>query len=72
MVALTVFAAQAVSAETESFDRQQAGAAPAGWQTGVTGRGAARWAVHPDASAPSAPHVLQQSGVGAFPWIVRA
>jgi len=23
-------------------------------------------------SAPSAPHVLQQSGVGAFPWIVRS
>ena len=24
-----------------------------------------------DASAPSVPHVLQQSGVGSFPWIVR-
>jgi hypothetical protein len=72
MVALTVFAAQAASAETENFDRQQAGAAPAGWQAGVTGRGAGRWAVQPDASAPSAPHVLQQSGVGAFPWIVRS
>jgi hypothetical protein len=62
MVALTVFAAQAAVAQTENFDNNQAG---------VTGRRAARWAVRPDASAPSAPHVLQQSGTGAFPWIVR-
>lgn len=72
MIAMTVFAAQAAHAETENFDRSQPGAMPAGWRAGVTGRGAARWAVRQDASAPSAPHVLQQSGVGAFPWIVRA
>ena len=72
MVAMTVFAAQAAYAQTENFDSQQAGATPAGWQAGVTGRGAARWAVRQDASAPSAPHVLQQSGVGSFPWIVRS
>ena len=71
MVALTVFAAQAAVAQTENFDNNQAGAMPPGWQAGVTGRGVARWAVRPDASAPSAPHVLQQSGTGAFPWIVR-
>ena len=72
MVALTVFAAQAARAETENFDAQQPGAVPPGWQAGVTGRGAARWEVRKDASAPSAPHVLQQSGVGSFPWIVRS
>ena len=71
MVALTVFAAQAAVAQTENFDNNRAGAMPPGWQAGVTGRGVARWAVRPDASAPSAPHVLQQSGTGAFPWIVR-
>ena len=72
MVALTVFAAQAAQAETENFDKQQAGAMPAGWQAGVTGRGTARWDVRQDASAPSAPNVLRQFGVGAFPWIVRS
>jgi hypothetical protein len=71
MAAMTVFAAQAAFAQTENFDNSQAGAMPSGWQAGVTGRGAGRWAVRPDASAPSAPHVLQQSGAGAFPWIVR-
>jgi len=71
VAALTVFAAQAVSAQTENFDDAQADAMPSGWQAGVTGRGAPRWAVRQDASAPSVPHVLQQSGVGAFPWIVR-
>ena len=43
MVALTVFAAQAACAETENFDSKQAGAMPAGWLSGVTGHGAARW-----------------------------
>ena len=54
------------------FDGDQAGSLPAGWTQGVTGRGAARWVVHADASAPSAPHVLEQSGVGSFPWVVRS
>ena len=72
MAALTVLTAQAASAQTENFDASQAGTVPPGWQAGVTGRGSARWAVQQDASAPSAPHVLQQSGVGAFPWIVRS
>ena len=72
MTMLTILAGQAAEAHTENFDAWQAGAVPAGWQAGVTGRGTARWAVRQDASAPSAPHVLQQSGVGAFPWIVRS
>ena len=71
MAAMTVFTAQVASAQTENFDNSQAGAMPPGWQAGVTGRGNARWAVRQDASAPSAPHVLQQSGTGTFPWIVR-
>ena len=47
-----------------------AGASLTGWQQGVTGRGAARWTVEQDDSAPSRPNVLRQSGVGSFPWIV--
>ena len=46
------------------------GASLAGWQQGVTGRGAARWTIEKDDSAPSKPNVLKQSGVGNFPWIV--
>ena len=58
-------------AETFNFDTDTPGSLPLGWEQGVTGRGAARWAVHPDASAPSQPNVMRQSGVGSFPWLVR-
>ncbi len=58
-------------AQVVDFDSVSTGALPAGWVAGVTGRGAPRWAVVPDASAPSAPNVLEQSGSGTFPWCVR-
>jgi len=58
-------------AENFTFDTDTPGSLPAGWEQGVTGRGAARWAVRGDESAPSKPNVLQQSGVGSFPWVVR-
>ena len=61
-----------MSAQTFNFDGDAPDLQPSGWQSGVTGRGSARWAVKQDASAPSAPQVLQQSGEGAFPWIVRS
>jgi len=60
-----------VQGETLDFDRDAPGALPPGWEQGVTGRGTARWAVQADESAPSKPNVLRQSGVGAFPWVVR-
>jgi hypothetical protein len=58
-------------ADTVGFDREKVGALPAGWIAGVTGRGSPRWAVIADPQAPSAPHVLQQSGSGTFPWCVK-
>ena len=63
--------ATAAQAETVGFDRDPAGAVPAGWLCGSTGGGAPRWAVEADAGAPSAPNVLKQSGNGAFPWCVK-
>jgi len=53
-----------------NFDSIAPGALPPGWIAGVTGKGTPRWAVAADASAPSAPNVLEQSGSGAFPWCV--
>jgi hypothetical protein len=58
-------------AETISFDRDTPGALPAGWRAGVTGRGSPKWSVEPDASAPTKPNVLKQSGSGTFPWCVK-
>ncbi|MBC8023148.1 MAG: hypothetical protein H7Y14_08525, partial [Burkholderiales bacterium] len=54
-----------------NFDSSAAGSLPEGWKSGVTGGGAPRWSVERDATAPSAPHVLKQSGRGAFPWCVK-
>jgi hypothetical protein len=51
------------------FDAERPGALPAGWRAGVTGRGTPKWTVE-DATAPSAPNVLKQSGSGTFPWCV--
>lgn len=66
-------AALAASAQGEiiGFDADQTGALPAGWVAGVTGKGAHRWMVETDSTAPSAPNVLRQSGVGDFPWCVK-
>jgi len=71
---LTVFGATIVtttSAATISFDQDTPGAAPSGWHCGVTGRGSPKWLIEKDASAPSKPNVLKQSGSGTFPWCVR-
>jgi hypothetical protein len=65
-----VIAMNAFAAETVNFDSTGAGALPEGWTAGVTGRGSPRWAVDGDASAPSKPNVLKQSGSGTFPWCV--
>ena len=54
-----------------NFDSSAAGALPEGWKAGVTGTGAPRWSVERDATAPSAPNVLKQSGRGTFPWCVK-
>ena len=60
----------AAMAETVNFDNDKPGGLPAGWSAGVTGRGTPKWVVEPDASAPSKPHVLKQSGSGTFPYCV--
>src|SRR5437773_3977724 len=40
-------------AETVNFDQDKAGALPAGWKSGVTGRGSPRWMVEKDDTAPT-------------------
>jgi hypothetical protein len=63
--------ASTVGAVTFNFDQDRPGALPDGWLAGVTGRGSQHWSVEADASAPSAPNVLKQSGTGDFPWCVK-
>jgi len=54
----------------DNFDTNPVGTVPSGWISGVTGRGAPRWSVEADRTAPSPPNVLKQSGSGDFPWCV--
>lgn len=67
---LTVTAMNTPLAATVSFDQETPGSVPAGWVAGVTGRGSPNWSIETDATAPSKPHVLKQSGSGTFPWCV--
>jgi hypothetical protein len=61
---------EAVMAEIIHFDTEPVGAIPSGWSAGVTGSGSHHWSVEADATAPSPPNVLKQSGRGDFPWCV--
>jgi len=65
-----LLAAGGALGQTIGFDTDTPGSLPAAWEQGVTGKGTPRWTVRQDASAPSQPNVLQQSGSGAFPWCV--
>jgi hypothetical protein len=70
VIMATLFSATA-AAQTAGFDADPVGGVPAGWRSGVTGRGSPKWTVEADSSAPSKPNVLKQSGSGTFPWCVR-
>ena len=59
------------AAQTINFDQTPAGSLPAGWTSGSTGGGKPNWTVEADATAPSKPNVLKQSGSGSFPWAVK-
>jgi hypothetical protein len=61
----------AAMARTISFDHDRTGALPSDWNAGVTGSGSPKWTIEQDATAPSAPNVLKQSGRGTFPWCVK-
>ena len=58
-------------AGTVNFDDAKTGELPPGWLGGVTGKGTPKWSVEADASAPSKPNVLKQSGEGTYPWCVK-
>ena len=60
-----------VMAANIDFNADTVGQAPAGWTCGATGRGAPKWTVELDSSAPSKGKVLKQSGAATFPWCVK-
>ncbi len=58
-------------ADTVNFDDMKSGAPPPGWTPTQTGSGTAKWAIEKDASAPSKPNVLKQSGQATFPVCIK-
>ncbi len=70
-LSIPLLTATAAFAGGENFDTVAPGALPADWVCGVTGKGLPVWKVETDASAPSKPNLLKQSGKGTFPWCVK-
>ena len=68
---VTSMATALAAAETVNFDDMRVGAVPSGWTATQTGTGAAKWSVDKDASAPSKPNVLKQSGQATFPVCIK-
>lgn len=66
---LVAMATAAVAQIRVTFD--EANELPQGWQTGITGQGAARWDIIPDDSAQSGSKVLKQSGEATFSWAAK-
>jgi hypothetical protein len=59
-------------AETVNFDNNPAGMPPEGWTLTKTGQGQPKWTVESDATAPSKPNVLKQSGRATFPVAIKS
>ncbi len=68
---VTTMATALAAAETINFDDMKAGVPPPGWTATQTGSGMAKWSVDKDASAPSKPNVLKQSGQATFPVCIK-
>lgn len=68
---LVLAASLPVLAQAVSFDTEPVGAAPKGWTLTMTGRGAPKWTVERDDTAPSKGHVLKQSGKATYPLALK-
>jgi len=63
--------AATAQAQTINFDDAKPGAAPPGWDATQTGKGAAKWTIEKDGTAPSKPNVLKQSGEATYPVCLK-
>src|SRR6266705_3540436 len=70
VIATAVLATIAL-AEAVNFDNLKVGAPPPGWTATRTGTGDAKWTVEKDATAPSPPNGLKQSGQATYPVCIK-
>jgi hypothetical protein len=59
------------AAVTVGFDTDRPGTPPVGWTAAQTGGGQAVWTVVSDATAPSQPNALKQSGTADYPVCIK-
>ena len=71
VLATLMLAVAPQAVDTVTFDKAPAGKPPAGWTATQTGTGAAIWAIVQDATAPSKPNVLKQSGEATYPVCLK-
>jgi hypothetical protein len=57
--------------QTVNFDDARTGELPGNWTGTKTGKGEPKWTVEKDATAPSAPNVLKQSGEATYPVALK-
>jgi hypothetical protein len=69
-IVVMVFVAVAL-ADAVNFDALKVGAPPPGWTATKTGTGQEKWTIETDATAPSQPNVLKQSGQATFPLCLK-
>ena len=58
-------------AQNVNFDADAAGSPPKGWMLTMTGKGAPKWTVERDETAPSKGLVLKQSGKATYPLALK-
>src|SRR6266699_6980091 len=56
---------------TVRFEADAVGATPKGWTATSTGKGAPKWTVEQDQTAPSKLKVLKQSGQAPYPLLLK-
>ena len=54
-----------------NFETDPIGASPKGWTATKTGKGAPKWTVEEDRTAPSKSNVLKQSGRATYPLLLK-
>ncbi len=69
LLLLALAIASSAIADGDDFDKSSG--APAGWTSTMTGSGQPRWTVEKDATAPSKPNVLKQSGEADYPLLLK-
>src|SRR5262245_41605306 len=59
------------AAQPVDFNGDAVGSPPKGWTIGMTGKGAPKWTVERDETAPSKGQVLKQSGKATYPVALK-